>query len=204
MCQNWTRIRPMLTIRNSWGRNLILISIAATDALVLAILTQYSFFQSSFIKLVTFDFEKICLSCLWTSWKKKINDNESIQNQFGHFDIFLKNFLLTILSHCAISKHTDVVHQIVFPSCSRSSSSLQFNIMGVGTSLQKTNKKTSDNIHFTQTLWSWLLPWLILGLRPAHERGRCFVMTTLIGWAQAHKQPWLLYLNWMICDDYNW
>ena len=31
---------------------------------------------------------------------------------------------------------------------------------------------------------------LILGLRPANERRRYFVTTSLIGWAQAWNQPW--------------
>ena len=33
---------------------------------------------------------------------------------------------------------------------------------------------------------------LILGLRPANERRRYFVTTSLIGWAQTQNQPW----NW--------
>ena len=33
---------------------------------------------------------------------------------------------------------------------------------------------------------------LILGLRPANERQRYFVTTSLIGWAQIWNQPWLL------------
>ena len=36
----------------------------------------------------------------------------------------------------------------------------------------------------------WHTAGLILGLHPANERRRYFVMTSLIGWAQAYKQPW--------------
>ena len=38
----------------------------------------------------------------------------------------------------------------------------------------------------------WLRPWLIIGLRPANERRRYFVTTSIISWAQAHNQPWRL------------
>ena len=31
---------------------------------------------------------------------------------------------------------------------------------------------------------------MILGLRPANDRRRYFVTTSLIGWAQAYNQPW--------------
>ena len=34
-----------------------------------------------------------------------------------------------------------------------------------------------------------VVSWLILGLRPANERRRNFVTTSLIGWAQACNQP---------------
>ena len=33
---------------------------------------------------------------------------------------------------------------------------------------------------------------LILGLRPANERRRYFVTTSLIGWAQTYNQPYVI------------
>ena len=39
---------------------------------------------------------------------------------------------------------------------------------------------------------------LILGLRPANERRRYFVTTSLIGWAQAYNQPWYITLPWHV------
>ena len=40
--------------------------------------------------------------------------------------------------------------------------------------------------HWCMYMWAAL----ILGLRPANERRRYFVTTSLIGWAQAKNQPW--------------
>ena len=40
----------------------------------------------------------------------------------------------------------------------------------------------------SHSLWVYS-PGLIVGLRPASERRRYFVATSLIGWAQAYNQP---------------
>ena len=38
---------------------------------------------------------------------------------------------------------------------------------------------------------------LILGLRPANERWRYFVTTSLIGWAQVKNQTWNIFSRWL-------
>ena len=43
----------------------------------------------------------------------------------------------------------------------------------------------------TACIYSHGIIGLILGLRPANERRRYFVPTSLIGWAQAWNQPWV-------------
>ena len=42
-------------------------------------------------------------------------------------------------------------------------------------------------------IWDSMIPWLILGLRPANERRRYFVTTSLTGWVQAYNEP--CYMN---------
>ena len=39
---------------------------------------------------------------------------------------------------------------------------------------------------------------LLLGLRPANERRRYFVTSSLIGWVQAWNQPWNVHISWDI------
>ena len=108
---------------------------------------------------------------------------------------------------CCVSMETDlthILHHYAMGKCDLLSRWQWINSEKMDNTLYESTKtnsiiKPKHTPFWPQSYMQYMGPGLVLGMRPANERWRYFVTTSLTGWAQTQNQAWgLCIISWLI------